>query len=309
MATGFYGTDVSKDTLDVGYGGKLVTIDNNVKAIRLFVKTMPAGSFVAMESTNTYHLLMANMCYAAGMVVYVINPRITRHYREALNLRGHTDRLDARTLSSFVEHHHRDLRRYVPKSADQRMLQSLIRRRAKLVGVRVQVSASLREVRELRSGMQTLIRRIDRVIAQIEALIDKQLEGNEDRKRLAGIKGVGPVVSAALVADLSAGQFASADAFVAFYGLDPMPNDSGKSKGRRRISKKGHKLGRTLLYNAAMSAASSKAWKPVYEKILAKGLTKVQALVCLARKIARTAWSIYTHQTEFQPQRLTARLT
>jgi len=305
----FYGVDVSKDTLDIACDGKVVQIGNDKKSIRLFVKSLPVGSVVAMESTNRYHLTMADACYVAGMAVYVVNPRMTRHYREALNLRGHTDKMDAKTICSYIKHHHEDLRPYVPKSADQRRLQGLVRRRAKLVGVKVQLRQSLQEIKELKSDLDAMLKRIDRMIAHIDVLIDRQLEGNAGRERLATITSVGPVVSAALVADLDAGQFASADAFVAFYGLDPVPNDSGRSKGKRKISKKGHRLGRTLLYVAALSAASSKAWKPVYEHILAKGLSRVQALVCLARKIARTAWSIYTHKTIFQPERLVAGLT
>jgi len=305
----FYGVDVSKDTLDIACDGKVVQIGNDKRAIRSFLKSMPAGSVVAMESTNSYHLLMADSCYAAGMVAYVVNPRVTRHYREALNLRGHTDRLDATTICSYIRHHHVNLRAYVPKSADQRRLQGLIRRRAKLIGIRVQLLQSMREIKELKSDLDAVVKRMDRMVAQIDVMIDRQLEGNADRGRICTITSVGPVVSAVLVADLQAGNFKSADAFVAFYGLDPVPNDSGKTRGNRRISKKGHRLGRTMLYVAAISAASSKAWKPIYERILAKGLSKVQALVCLARKIARAAWSIYTHKTEFQPERLLAGLT
>jgi transposase len=305
----FYGVDVSKDTLDIACDGKVIRIENDNKSIRLFLKSVPGGSVVAMESTNKYHLVMADACYAAGLTVYVVNPRMTHHYREALNMRGHTDKLDAKTISSYIRHHHKELRLYVPKSGDQRRLQSLIRRRAKLVFVKVQLRQSIQDIKELKSDLAAVLKRIDSMIVRIDVLIDRQLEGNAGRARLATITSVGPVVSAALVADLDAGQFSSADAFVAFYGLDPVPNDSGKSKGKRRISKKGHRLGRSLLYVAALSAASSKAWKPVYEHILAKGLSRVQALVCLARKIARTAWAIYNHKTEFQPERLLAGLT
>jgi len=305
----FYGVDVSKDTLDIACDGKIVQIANNKSSIRSFLRSVPAGSVVALESTNKYHLAMADGSYASGMAVYVVNPRMTRHYREALNLRGHTDKLDARTISSYITHHHEDLRAYVPKSSDQRRLQGLIRRRAKLVETKVALRQSLGGIKELKSDLDGVVKRIDKVIERIELLIDKQLDGNEGRQRITTVKGIGQVASAVLVADLDAGEFASADAFVAFYGLDPVPNDSGKSKGKRKISKKGHRLGRSMLYTCALSAASSKAWKPVYEHILAKGLTRVQALVCLARKIARTAWSIYTHKTEFQPERLLIGLT
>jgi hypothetical protein len=58
-----------------------------------------------------------------------------------------------------------------------------------------------------------------------------------------------------------------------------------------------------------MSARRTPAWKPIYEQHRAKGLAITAALVILARRIARTAWSGYTHKTQFVPQRLTTGLT
>jgi transposase len=300
----YYGVDVSKDTLDIACDGRVVQIENKKSAIKSFIRKMPEGSMVAMEATNTYHIAIADACYAAGMQVYVVNPRITRHYREVMSLRGHNDRMDALTLSRFIKQEQKQLRQYVPKTPDQRRLHTLIRRRCKLVTVKVQVLQSLREVRELKAELNAVVERIEQVIAKIELMIEKLLDGNKDRERIKTIKSVGPVVSAALFSDLNTGEFQSADSFVAYYGLDPRPNDSGRVRGRRKISKQGQRLGRTLLYAAAMSATKTKAWKHLYQRCLDKGLSKVQSLVVIARKIARTAWSIYTHKTTFDPARI-----
>jgi transposase len=309
MEEKFYGVDVSKDTLEIASGRRVERIENTKSAIRSFIASMPAGSIVALEATNTYHLTMADACFCAGMRVYVVNPRVTRHYREVRSLRGHTDRVDAQTLALFIEREHEQLRPYVPKSADQRRIEVLIRRRSKVVGIKTQLRQSAQSVKEVRSELDAVIDRLDAVIAKMEMLIDKLLESDADRDRIAGISGVGRVVSAALVADLRAAQFKNADAFVAFYGLDPRPNDSGKKKGRRRLSKQGQRLGRTLLYNAAMAGVKTKVWAPIYKRYLARGLSKIQALVVIARKIARAAWSIYTHKTTFDPARICTGLT
>ena len=101
----------------------------------------------------------------------------------------------------------------------------------------------------------------------------------------------------------------SADAFVAFTGLDPRPDDSGQHRGRRRLSKRGPSELRRLLYVAAMSAKKTKVWKPLFEHDRAKGLSSTAALVILARRIARTAWSMYTYKTDFDPTRFTRGLT
>ena len=55
--------------------------------------------------------------------------------------------------------------------------------------------------------------------------------------------------------------------------------------------------------------AKTKSWRPIYEHYRAKGPPTTAALVILARRIARTAWSIYTHKTDFDPKRLTKALT
>jgi transposase len=309
MDVEYYGVDVSKAKLDVACNGKVVEIANTKAAIKSFVRKMSAGSFVALEPTNTYHLQMADVCHSYGMHVFVINPRLTRRYREANGLRGHNDTMDALTLARYIEREHEGLREYVPMSADQRRLRTLVRRRWKLVGMRTQAVESFGSMKELSREFKAFVARMDALIAKLELLIDKQLEGNTGRVRIATIKGVGPVVSAVMVADLDAHDFASADAFVAYYGLDPIPNDSGKRRGQRKLSKQGQRLGRAMLYNSALSAVRSKVWKPLYERCLGRGLKKVQALIVIARKIARCAWSIHKHNTIFNPDRLSSALT
>lgn len=309
MNANFYGVDVSKDKLDVACGGRVMVIENTNKAIKAFARKMPAGSLVALEATNTYHMAMAEICHGFGMHVFVINPRLTRRYREANGLRGKNDRMDARTLARYIEREHDGLREYVPLCEDAKRLRTLVRRRWKLVGIRTQVQASCGSIKEAGRELKALLARIDALIAKLELLIDKQLEGNAGRARIASITGVGPVVSAVLTADLDAYSFASADGFVAYYGIDPVPDDSGKRKGKRKLSKQGQRLGRTMLYNAALSAVTSKVWKPVYEQCLARGLEKVQALLVIARKIARCAWSIHKHGTLFDPTRVSRALT
>lgn len=95
-----------------------------------------------------------------------------------------------------------------------------------------------------------------------------------------------------------------ADAIVAYSGLDPRPNDSGQHRGRRRITKRGPPEMRRLLFLAAQAAAKSKAARPVYEAIRAKGFSTTQALVILARNLLRVAYLIWKTGQPFDPQRI-----
>src|SRR5215470_13235414 len=87
--------------------------------------------------------------------------------------------------------------------------------------------------------------------------------------------------------------------------IDPRPDDSGQHHGKRRLSKRRPAELRQLLYLAALSAVKTKPWRSLYEHYRARGLSSTAALVILARRIARTAWSVYTYKTEFDPARLT----
>ena len=223
-------------------------------------------------------------------------------------MRAKTDRVDAALIARYIAHEHAKLHLYRPPSPEQRQLQRLLTRRAKLSRSRAGVQQSLQGLPGLKVPLRNLLERFDALIAVIDARIQALVNACPQRQaacqRLRTIKGVGPVVG-----PLERFGFKCADSFVAYTGFDPRPDDSGQRSGRRRLSKHGPSELRRLLYTAAMAAVTSPAWKPLYQHYLGKKLSRTEALVIIARKIARTAWSVYTHETTFDPQRLTSGLT
>lgn len=310
------GADVAKDEIVVAcsvgsFAARKLT--NQRRSLLAFLKGLPAGSRVGMESTGIYHELFANAAHKLGFTVFVLNPKDARHYARAVGLRGKTDRVDAELIARMVAHEHAKLHAWIPPTAEQREMDRLLKRRAKLSSLRQALGMSLKGLDGFAADLKTLRRRFDQLIARIDQRVKTLVDENPDRKQhvthLRAINGVGPVVSAALVNTLERVPLKSADAFVAFSGLDPRPDDSGQHRGKRRLSKRGPSELRRLLYVAAMSAKKTKVWKPLFEHCRAKGLSTTAALVILARRIARTAWSMYTYNTEFDPARLTKSLT
>ena len=59
---------------------------------------------------------------------------------------------------------------------------------------------------------------------------------------------------------------------------------------------------RRLLFLAAMQAARQPAWYGFYQHCLDRGLSKIQALVALARKLARVAFAILKNNTTYVPR-------
>jgi transposase len=306
------GADVAKDEVVVACEEQYFApraIDNRRSTLKAFLKAVPPGSQIGMESTGSHHELFATLAHKMGFVVFVLNPKDTRHYAKAMGLRGKTDRVDAKLIARFVDREHAKLHAWMPPTPEQRQLGRLLRRRAKLSTIKAALVQSLKglsgfsaELKALRQRLQCVIVRID---AKIKALIAASAERQQAYTRLLSIPSVGSVVGSSILIYLERMPFPDADAFVAFSGLDPRPDDSGHRHGRRRLSKRGPSELRRLLYVAAMSAARTEAWKPIYRHYLARSLPTTAALVILARRIARTAWSMYTHKTTFDAQRIT----
>lgn len=302
----FVGIDVAKKTLMAWVDGHACEFKNTKVEIRRFLKSLPPGSVIGVETTSDYHFSMAEEAVAAGFAVYALNPVDCARYRLALGSRGKTDKIDAQMIARFVEKEHDSLRLFTPLPAQIRRLRQLLKRRDRVAKARAMLEQSLASDPQSKKMAAPAMKKLAELIAGFERLIKEVVSGIQGHELVAAIPGIGLLNTACSLSALSVGEFPSADAFVAYAGLDPRPKESGASIGRRRISRKGDRLLRKLLYLAAMSACVNPAWKPTYQRHLAKGLCKTQALVALARKIARTIWSVYTHRTPFDGARISS---
>ena len=310
------GVDVAKDTVVVAYADQRVPVQqirNQRTTLRAWLKALPAGSRIGLESTGTYHELLADLAHALGHTVYLLNPMETRHYAKALGARAKTDRVDATLLARLIAQEHTGLRAYTPPTAKQRQVDRLIRRRAKIVRLKSSLKLTMANLGGFAGEVKAVVRKLDALLAKLDATMAavaaQSPHHQQAQRRLQTIVGVGPLVGLTLTNTLERVPFRHADAFVAFTGLDPRAKDSGQKKGRRRLSKRGPAEMRRLLFNAAMAAVKTKVWKPIYDSYRTRGWSTTATLVIIARKIARAAWSIHRYQTTFNPGRLTKGLT
>ena len=305
------GVDVSSKTVLAACAARSFaprTLSNQAKVLRSWLQSLPAGTRVGVEATGGYHQLLADLAHAAGLTVYVLNPRDMKKYAEGVGRRGKTDRVDAEMIARFVAREHDRLHAYVPASPAQRHLEQLLKRRGKLVATRVALELGWSGVAGIKPELAALLKAHARLLRQVDQLIAQavadQPEVQVRARRLRAIPGYGPLGSLTMAHALSRLPFTTVDAFIAHTGLDPRPQDSGDRRGRRRLSKRGPAELRRIMHICAMSAASTKVWRPYYLAQRAKGLSGTAALVVLSRKMARTAYGICKQQVEFDPTRL-----
>jgi transposase len=301
------GVDVAKVELVIYNSGRgqLETIANTKAEIKKWLKTLPAKVAVSIEATNIYHVLFCDMAYAAGHDVYMIDGYALSHYREGVRVRAKTDALDAQLLARYLQREQSELQLWTPPSPLYRQLLSLFRRRAALVQARTSLTQSWSNEPLLKRAFETQLRSMQRLEVLVEKLIKDLLEKAglmPDVKRCMKIEGVGFLTAARLVASYQRGTFSGGDAFVAFLGMDLKVSQSGQKKGSSKLSKRGDPEARRILHNAAMSASRTATWKPFYEAQCARGFSRIQVLVMLARKLARVIFALLKTQSEYQPK-------
>ena len=299
MTNEFWGVDVAKDTLEIATTKELTTrtLENNKSAIRKWLKTLPENSCIGMESTGSYHRLLAELAHTAGITIYLLQPRNIHHYAKGVGIRAKTDPCDAKIIARYIENEHPELHPWIPHTKYQLQLEQLLKRRATVVRARGMLKQSFEEMDILGKDSTKLCEHVDDLIRKIELaineLIDQNSEVSEKRTRIKSIPGIGDVVSAGLAMLFHRIPFTKADSAIAFIGFDPQPRESGKWIGKRRLSKRGPSELRRLLYNAAMAGAKTETWKPYYLHQRAKGLSSTASLVILARKILKTAFALW----------------
>ena len=143
------GADVAKDEIVVACSEgsfPVRKVANQRTALLALLKGLPAGSRIGVESTGSYHELFAEAAHKLGFLVFLLNPKDTRHYAKAVGLRGKTDRVDAELIARMIAHEHSKLHAWIPPTAQQRELDRLIKRRATLISLREAVAMSLHEL-------------------------------------------------------------------------------------------------------------------------------------------------------------------
>lgn len=146
--------------------------------------------------------------------------------------------------------------------------------------------------------------------AEVEAKLDALQAADPQVARLASVPGIGPLTAQVIVAVLDQPRrFATRRQVSAYAGLTPRRFQSGQMERHGRISKRGSRLLRWALNQAAWAAVRSSAeWRGWYLRL--GGGTKKrrkQAIVAVMRKLLVVAWALGRDGTLYQAERLRGR--
>lgn len=288
------------------------------------VAKLPA-SIIAMEACCDAHYL-GRLFADQGHDVRLMSPEYVRPYIKAQK----NDDRDAEGIAEAATRP--TMRFVELKSQEQLDMQTLHRSRDRLVAERTSLINQLRAIllergivvpqgkhrlerylislmdEQRTEGLSSRIRaliadaraqwlELDRRIAVLTKEFVAFSKQNEDARRLATIPGVGVMIASALIAAIGKAEaFEHGRDLAAWLGLVPRQSTTGGKPKLLGISKRGNKYLRKLLIHGARAALPHIAARDTslgrWAKQLLARVHKNVAIVALANKLARIAWSV-----------------
>jgi transposase len=137
--------------------------------------------------------------------------------------------------------------------------------------------------------------------------VNESLVWKERADLLMSVPGVGPTLSATLLAELPELEYLDRRRIAALVGVAPLNRDSGTLRGIRTVW--GGRSGvRTTLYMATLLCATrhNPAIREFYRRLVASGKPKKVALTACMRKLLSILGAILRNRTPWQPRLLAA---
>lgn len=261
---------------------------------------------VVMEATGVYHEQAVLALADAGIAVSIVNPAQVKDFGRGLAVHG---------VDSFVLARYGALLKpaaWTPPAPEARVLQALLARREAVAQdlqrernrqEKAHATDTPQRIRQsLTDSIEFLVKQLAGLQQDIDLHIDRHPSLKDDLALLQSIPAVGPQVGSNLPSVIHSHDFGLAEQLAAYLGLVPVERQSGSSVlGRARLSKAGPARIRAVLYMAAVVATRHNPHvKAVYERLLARGKSKMSALGAAMRKLVHLCFGVLKTRKPYQ---------
>ena len=243
---------------------------------------------VICEWSGGYEQRVIAELLEAGIEVSAVAPGRVRSLAHAEGLLAKTDRIDARLLRRFGQNV--QLRLVKPSDEAVLILRELLEHRRQLTTQLTEIDGRMALARPtLRKLLQHEATFLRKQLEKVEKMLEQHMDHNptlrQKSDRLQQMQGVGPVLSATLLAYLPELGTLDDNKVSALVGVAPYPRDSDKTKKPRHV-RGGRWQVRHVLYMAAVAATRfNPVLAPYYERLRARGKSPKVGIVAVMRKM------------------------
>ena len=264
-----------------------------------------------MEATGVYYEQLAWYLHSQNCNLSVVLPNKAKKYKESLGLKSKTDRIDARGLAQMACE--QQCIKWQPLSDNVYKLRLVTRQ---IQNLSEQSTALSNQLHALQHGMfrdkdiEKMLQKQLAVLKKNKALLKIKVQElvNADPllkqkfEKIAKIKGLGYQSLAVIVAETNGfAAFQSAAQLVSYAGYDVVANDSGKRKGKTKISKKGNSRIRRSLHFPAFNMIKYKVsvFNNLYQRVYEKSKLKMKAYTAVQKKLLTTIYALWKNDQAF----------
>lgn len=229
--------------------------------------------------------------------------------------RGKNDKVDARRIANYAIRFADKLKPYTLCDQTLSELKGLNTLRAQMVRIKAQLTQAKDDNKKFQSKdlqkksekiKKPIVTELDQAIEKVEAqmleLIKRDESIYENYKIAQSIPGVGKIIAVAFIcATNNFTKFASAKALGSFCGVVPFGKESGRYKGKDKVSPIAKKGLKTLLHLGAVACISGKnAFAEYYKrKVTEDKKNKMLALNNVRNKIVKTIFACIKNKTKY----------
>lgn len=314
------GADLSKKSIDLVCHllNTHVQIENSIAGFKDLLqwlqqhKVNPSETMIVMEHTGLYSFCFESFLHQHQIAFCKVNALAIK--RSIGLVRGKTDKLDAARIAAYGYEKKDKLVVDVPASDALKRLQMLHSTRDRLVKQRASLTCAIKEYKHIGISekdiiMQTQLqliknfgKQIEKLMTEIESIINEQEPLKQNFHLLRSIKGVGKILAlTAIIKTSNFTRFATARKFACFCGTAPFEHSSGTSiKRKSRISHLADKQMKSLLDLSAKSAIQyDKELREYFLKRTGGGKSKMSTINIVRNKILYRMFAVIKRQTPF----------
>jgi len=173
----------------------------------------------------------------------------------------------------------------------------------------VSIGTSIKSIEKLLVFAIKELRFINEEIKEIENIMHDEIENNKDVEPikeyinlLKTIPGVSDNIAMQFMSEIGdINRFNNAHKLIAYAGVDPVIYQSGKYEGRGRISKRGNKHLRRIIWIMATSVIMHNDEIREYFKERRKHMPAKKAIMKVVHKLLRIIFSMLSHKSAYVP--------
>jgi Transposase and inactivated derivatives len=284
-----------------------------LKWISKHYKETKAEFCVVIEATGVYHERFALQLQKSGFCVSVVLPNKAKKYMESIGIKTKNDRIDAAGLARMGCEQR--LKPWTPLSPFYQRLRTYTRLHEDIQQKKTDTNNQLHalkhsavEMKEAIKILEHLLSVLDKELSKIKHLIEEHVNRSEQVKRriekVCSIKGLALLSVATVVAETNGFElFENIPQLISYAGYDVVEDQSGKRKGKTKISKKGNSHIRRILHMPALNMITYQVgtMPALFERTLDKSGIKMKSYVAIQKKLLILIYTLWKKNETFDP--------